>query len=65
MLKRLRFRCENQIFPFFPRKWENCPYFSLKRFVIDLQPYYKQLRTVTFYFYLVVGILIVDCRLGL
>jgi len=34
-LKRLRFACENQIFPFFPRKWENCPYFSMKRFVMS------------------------------
>ncbi len=38
---------EDEIFPFFPRKWENCPYFRVKRFVIDCQSYYKQLQTIT------------------
>jgi len=40
---------EDEIFPFFPRKWVNCPYFSMKRFVIDLQSYCKQLQTITFH----------------
>lgn len=54
---------EDEIYPFFPRKWVNCPYFSMKRFVIDfncITNNYKQLH-----FHLIVGILIVDCRLGL
>ena len=51
---------EDEIYPFYPRKWVNCPYFRMRGFVIDHYLYYKQLQIITFYLHFIVGILIFD-----
>ena len=61
-IKKATFRLRKSNFPIFPAQMGKLPLFQHETFRHTRESYYKQLQTITFH--LIVGILIVDCRLG-
>ncbi len=64
-IKKVTFRLRKSNFPNFPAQMGKLSLFQHEMLRHAHQSYYKQLQTITFYLHLIVGILIVDCRLGL
>ena len=64
-IKKVTFSVRKSNFPIFPAQMGKLSLFQHETFRHAHQSYYKQLQTITLHLHLIVGILIVDCRLGL